>query len=150
MPVALPIIGAIAAAAGAGTSIYEAVNQPSAPKAPTGPQPLNPSQQNNVRAAVATAAPDIQSQLGGSVSPDYYLQNSQLISGTGNAPGSGGIAQSVINQLFGQNGGTSSTPANPGPSTANSFAPAGVTANPSSNFVQSGISDLYQQFFGGQ
>jgi len=156
MPAALPAIAAIVSIVGTGTGLgLELANQPGGPpKTTTTPQPLTPTQQSGIKGAVANAVPDIQTQLGGSVSPDYYLQNSELLSGVGNAPGVSGTVQSVINQAFG-GGGTPSatgitTGANPGPSTANVFQPAGITSSPGSDFVTTGVSDLWNKVFGGQ
>ena len=144
---AIPIIAAIAAAASAGTGIYELASAPGGAKAPKAPVGVNPQQSTNIKAAVSQEAPTLQSQLGGSVSPDYYLQLAQVLSGQ-NTPGAGGSAQSVINSLFGTQGGTGAPPAAnaaPSPSVQN-FTPAGLGGgNSSSNFVQGGLSDLLQR-----
>jgi hypothetical protein len=98
----VPIITALGSAAGAGVGIYEAANQPSAPKPATN---LSPTQADQAKAAVAQQVPDIVSQTGGAVSPAYTQLLAELNSGTANLPGIGGLSQDAVNQFFGLGGG---------------------------------------------
>ena len=145
-------IGAIGAALSGGLGIDQLLNKPSAPKVPSGPQPINPTQANQVKAAVSQQAPDIVAQTGGSVSPAYTMALSALQAGTAGTPGAGGAAQSVIDQLFGTSGATTagvpSLAAGGGASAGSGvadFKPAGVGGG-SNSFVDEGLSDLSRQF----
>lgn len=149
----IPIITAVAAAGSAAVGIDELVNQPSAPKVPTGPQPVTPQASGAIKGAVSQEAPDITAATGGSVSPAYTLALSQLFGGTSNTPGAGGSAQGVINQLFGLGGGGtgggSGTPlTNPGSGVAD-FQPAGLgNGGSTGSIVDDGLSNLLQQSTG--
>lgn len=140
------IASSVAAATGVSSLAYSAANQPSAPKAPVGPQPLTSPQTNAVKAAVGQEAPDIVSQTGGSVSPAYTLALSQLFGGVGPTQGTSGTAQSAIDNLFGL-GGNGPTTAGVGtvPTTGQSFQPAGLTPGTNSNFVNDSLSTMFQQ-----
>lgn len=143
---AIPIISLIVGAAGTGTGIYEAATKPGVPKPkPTAPvsNVVQPTNRNAEIASLGTTPQDILEQAGG-VSPQYLIENAPLFSGVGNQPGISSATQQVVNGLFGGGGGTAS----PGPSTASNFQPAGVSANPGSGFVSSGLSDLFAQQFG--
>ncbi len=131
------LIGAGSAAAGTGLAIDQSLNQPSVPQSsalssPTQTGP-NPQTANAIKAAVGQAAPDIVSQTGGSVSPGYTLTLAQLLGGTGNTPGGSGSAQDAINQIFGLQGGNSSS----------SFTPAGIGGtNGAGSLVNDQLSSL--------
>jgi hypothetical protein len=111
MPQVIPIIIAAVSAAGLGTSIYQQVSAPGAPKAPTAAQlasqnQLNPAQLAN---AVRSAKGDTQSATSGGVSPDYL---SQLIQGQyGINAGNPGVVnqQSALQWGGGTSFGTPST-----------------------------------------
>lgn len=114
MPQAIPlIISAIAAGATAteaGLSIHNAISQPGAPKTPNPMAGPNAAQSNQIKASVGSTLPNLQSQLGGSVSPEYYLQISQLLNGLGNQPGASGSAQDALNSFLGKSSSTGFTP----------------------------------------
>lgn len=105
MPVAPAIIAAIiSAAAAVGTTAFEIADRPGTPKVPGIPKPT--AQQVGVnRAEIGQQLPTLQSQVGGSVSPEYFRQIATQLSGAQNQPGSGTAAQEAISQFFGGGGG---------------------------------------------
>lgn len=116
MPLTLALATAIASIAaagvGAGTSIYNATNQPSGPKAPS-PTQLTNSAINAETANRATATkeaaqllPDLQANTGGGLSPDAYGQLSSQFSGNANL-GSSPQIQEMVNKFLGIDQGAS-------------------------------------------
>ncbi len=102
LPLVVEIIGSAIAGVSAGTSIYGALNKPSAPKAgPTGPTPQTAAQNEAQKASVAQTLPTLQSLTGGSVSPEYAAQYGATQSGLGNNPAAAGNIQAAINSFFG-------------------------------------------------
>lgn len=147
MPAAIiPAIGAIAAAASAGTGIYEAVSQPGMPKAASA---VTPTVQNAQKAAISQQLPDLQSALGGTVSPDYYLQMAQLAAGTAGQPGSAASGWGAVQNYFGNNAGlTSATGTTSGGLTGGNTL-TNKSSGPATDIVSQGINDLMSQFGGG-
>lgn len=128
LPVIFGAIGASATATEAGLAIHNALTAPGAPPATNPMAGPTPTQSNQITSAVGNSLPTIQSQLGGSVSPEYYLQIGQLLNGFANQPGASGSAQSALNNFLGSN-------------STSSFTPAGLS--PQSNYVVgTGLTDL--------
>lgn len=133
MPIAaIAAIASLAAAGvGAGTSIYSAMNQPSAPKAPTPTemtnQAINAETANRATATkeAAQILPDLQANTGGGLSPDAYGQLSSQFSGNANL-GSSPQVQEMVNKFLGIDPGASfggSSPFGGGSSGTNPLAP---------------------------
>ena len=101
MPVAPAIIAAIiSAAAGIGTTAFELADRPGQPKLPGIPKPTA-QQIGTDKNLITQQLPTIQSQVGGSVSPEYFLQMAKQFSGAQGQPGAGTAAQDAISQFFG-------------------------------------------------
>jgi hypothetical protein len=143
---ALPAIFAgVGAGTALGTGIYSLENQPGAPK-PTNPAAVTSTGQAAEKAAIGQQLPTLQSQVGGSVSPEYYQQIAQLLSGTANQPGSGASANTAVGSFFG-NSGTNGGPS-AGLTTSTGTNSGGLTSGGSSNIVSDGIAELTRQFPG--
>jgi hypothetical protein len=103
MPEIVPIITAIIGAAGVGTSIYSLSNQLGAPKpvTPTPAQAAATAGQNRStqEAALSQQLPNLQAQVGGSLSPEALLALSQILSGQGGTPGIGSSTQDLIQKM---------------------------------------------------
>lgn len=107
----------------------------------------NTATQNNEKAAIGQQFPTLQTQVGGSVSPEYYSQMAQLATGTANSPTGGASAQFDLNQLFGGTGGPSAGLTQSTGSQANGLSASSPTpAAGTSNIVNDGISALMKQF----
>jgi hypothetical protein len=112
MPEVIPIIAAIIGAAGVGTSIYSLTNQPSTsppkPAAPTPAQALDTATKTRAtqEAALSQQFPSIQAATGGSLSPEAWLQLSQLLSGQAGAPGIGASVQDLLDKMTKGSGST--------------------------------------------
>lgn len=95
----------IAALFGIGETAYSLANQPSAPKtaAPTPAQQqatADKTKQGQI-AAITQAFPSIQSQTGGALSPQTWVQLAELIKGQAGQPGVGAAEQDILKGLFG-------------------------------------------------
>lgn len=139
------LIGAGTAATTTGLELSGAFN-PGAPKPAPSPT-ITPAIQDAQRAAVGSQFPTLQSQVGGSVSPEYYAAIAQLAAGTANSPGSSASTQEVVNNFFGGQGGpstglTQSTGTSGGGLTTSSPTPSSGTGN----LVSEGIAQLMKQF----
>lgn len=136
----VPAITAIGTAASAAEGLYGIIRQSEGTGGTlqSGPQPATSTAQDAQKAAIINQAPNIQSQLGGSVSPDYYAN--QAATDTGN-PGNADIAKQVLQQFLGLGG----TPSNQGTTPAGSV---GSNTQPSfTNFLQPQGSDFNQPGF---
>jgi hypothetical protein len=113
------LIAAISGAGGAATSIYQATNQPGQPK-PAVPTPAQNaatagSNRATQEAALSQQLPNLQSQVGGSLSPEALMQLSQLLTGSAGTPGIGASSQDLIQKMTVSAGAPSgSNPATPG------------------------------------
>jgi hypothetical protein len=125
MPAIVPFIPLlISAAATTASTVYSAVNKPSAPKAPDTSQAdaaAKLAEDNAKKQAFTQAAPGVQERLGGSVSPDFFADEVARISGN---PGDRQMAEQVLSQLLG----LGSTPGNIG--TTSQTSPISSFANP--------------------
>jgi hypothetical protein len=120
MPFIIPLIMAVATAAEVGLGIHSAVagggggGATPTPTTPTTPPPNVGAQ----KTALLQQAPTLQSNLGGSVSPEYYLKMMEILSGQAGQPGIGQAGQNALQTLFGGGG---------QPSTGTSLTAGGVT-----------------------
>lgn len=104
-PTTIALIATIVGAtASAGGTAYELATKPGTPKPPGVPQPTQ-QQVNTNRNLVSQQLPTLQSQVGGSVSPEYFKQMAIQLSGVQNQPGAGTGAQEAVSQFFGGGGG---------------------------------------------
>jgi hypothetical protein len=103
------------------------------------PQAVTPQIQQAQKAAIGQQLPGLQAQVGGSVSPEYYLQMAQLGAGTTNQPGSAASAWDSVSQYFGLGspGLTTNTGTSSGGLTAGATTGAGT-----SSIVSDGIKEL--------
>ena len=101
-----PAIAAVSSVVGTGVSVGETLaNQPgggspmtTAAATPTAQTPSTTAAQ---KASVASAAPNIQSASGGSLSPEYWAGMLGTQTGVGADPQGQGNIQAIINQAFG-------------------------------------------------
>jgi hypothetical protein len=122
IPLLVPILTAAAAATTIGTQVYSLENQPGTPKAPsTTPIPLTAAQNQNQAAAVTQGQPNLTSQVGGSVSPEYRAQWGALDTGVANDPQAAGNIIAGINQYLGL-----AAPGNTGLSTSGPSGGSGI------------------------
>lgn len=142
------IIGSVIAAASAseaGLAISSALGspsgaQPSTTPTTTAPTPVNPQ---TVQAAVTQQIPTLQSQVGGALSPEYYLQQALLQSGQAGGAGAPAAGQQSVNQAFGFNPAAAIASLVPG------YTPAGIGTANAGGFVTQDLSDLMRKAFGG-
>ncbi len=105
-------LGSLASAGvGLGVSLdnLSNANKTPNPTTTTGTSTPTPTTNTTTPAQVSSIAgqfPSLQQNLGGSVSPDYYVQMLKLLSGQANQPGANNAALEALNQL--QPGGSSS------------------------------------------
>jgi hypothetical protein len=109
----LPIIAAIGSLAGTGVGLgLELSNQPGTPKAAAPPTvaqttPGADATKTAQEASIAEQFPNLQASTGGSLSPDAWIQLSQMISGTAGTPGVSGTNTDLIQKILtGQNNAT--------------------------------------------
>lgn len=117
------VIAAVGTAATVGTDIYSMVNKPGAPK------PADTSaadalaklkSDTGIKEAILNQAPSIQAQLGGSVSPDYYLQAASTQSGNA---GETNLARQALQSFLGLGGETGESGTPGGSSVTSAFTP---------------------------
>jgi hypothetical protein len=130
LPEIIPIITAVIGAAGVGTSIYSLTNQPGAPK-PVTPTPAQAqATATNTRktqeAALSGEFPSLQAATGGSLSPEAWLQLSQLLSGQAGTPGIGGSVQDLLDKLKGGSTVTAGNATGSGGTSTAGLTPAGA------------------------
>lgn len=105
-PALLAVLPAIiGGAATVGTTIYDHVSAPGAPKPPdTSAQDALAKTQASTqeKEAIAHQAPDIQTQLGGAVAPDYYAD---LAAKNAGYAGDTNQARDALSGIFGGTGG---------------------------------------------
>jgi hypothetical protein len=125
------LIGALAGATSVGKSIYDSTNAPGTPK-PVVPTPAqNATTATNTRktqeAALSSEFPSLQAQTGGSLSPEAWLQLSQLLSGQAETPGIGGSVEDLLAKLKGGGSTVSAGNANAGGGSSTAgLTPAGA------------------------
>jgi hypothetical protein len=124
----LPTIAAITGIAGTGVGLgMELSNQPGTPKPATAaPAAIDANAigvQKNQEVSASNQFPSIQAATGGALSPDAWVQLSQLLTGSAGTPGvSGGNTDLISKILNGNTGGTGvsagASPTPPAPGTS--------------------------------
>lgn len=142
MAIAPAVLAAIiGAAATTGETIYSAVSQPSAPKAAPAAG-AGPSRAQMASAAAPYGA-NIQAATGGSLSPEYYIQNAALQAGTAGQPGSDQAMRDMVARLFGTGGGAEVTGGLGSNTASETFRPSTQPTNEQAAFQASpGVSDF--------
>ena len=111
MPPAI-IAAIIGAASTIGVTAYEHASAPGTPKPPPPDPTIAANQQTQEREAIAKQAPDIQTQLGGAVAPDYYAD---LAAKNAGFAGDTNQARDALSSLFGGSSPGSPQGTAPGP-----------------------------------
>jgi hypothetical protein len=115
-----------------------------APQAPTGPS------KSQLQAAIAPQAASIESMTGGSVSPDYLSTIAPILAGVGGQPNTNPAMQAILQQIFGQGGGSGgSSPTVGAGGTPSTFTPTGLPTNLTSLASTPGLSDFLQKVGSG-
>lgn len=119
MPQIVPILVGIASAVSIGAGVKSLVSSPGSPQPqqqaqpeaiPSGPTPGETAAKvdadNAKQQLIARQFPNIQSQLGGSVAPDYYIEQAARDAGF---PGESGLATKALSQFLGLAGDSNQT-----------------------------------------
>lgn len=149
MPIGIPAIMAIISGViGAGStaySIYESQNQPGLPK--TAPAPSGPTTQQ-AQSAIAPQATTIESQTGGSVSPEYLSTVAPVLAGVAGQPNTPAAMAAILSQILGS-GSTPSAGLSPGGTgLPTNFTASGLPTNLSALASTPGASDYLSKVAG--
>lgn len=120
----IPLITAAAAATSIGGTIYQVAKGSGggqqAPTAPGASAASSATDTTQEKAQIARQAPNIQSQLGGAVSPDYYAEEAAREAGF---PGDSNVARTALSQFLGLGSVPDSQGTTPGFGTSNADSP---------------------------
>ena len=94
------IAAIIGAATTVGTTAFNFAERPGKPKIPGIPKPTQ-AQIGTEKNLISQQLPTLQSQVGGSVSPEYFMQMARQNAGVAGQPGADTAAQDAISQFFG-------------------------------------------------